>query len=151
MIRGEQGFTLVELLIATAVTGLIISVLGTAVYQIITVAEYGNARLTALHELQTVAHWVSHDGQRASAASGGGGLVLTLPDGSSITYSLVGTELQRTADGATMMVAQNITSANFSVESRTITVNLISSPPGRTGVSEPGRYRVYLRPGGGGG
>ena len=53
----QKGFTVVELLIAIAITGLIVSFLGTAIHQIITVTEYGNDKLTAMHELQNAAHW----------------------------------------------------------------------------------------------
>lgn len=144
--KGERGFSLVELIIATAITGLIVSGLGTAIYQVITVTEYGNDKLTATHELQNVAHWFSLDGQMASTASGGNELLLTLSDASSVTYSVVGTELYRTAGGSNMTLAQNITSANFSVENHTITMTITSSPEGRWDVSENGTYKVYLRP-----
>ena len=146
MMKQEQGFTLIELLIVTAITGLIIGVLGTAVYHIVTIPEYGNDRITAMHELQNVAHWVSFDGRGASGASGGTELVLTLPDDSSITYSLAETVLYRTAGGSNMTIAQNIISANFSVENRIITMYLTSSPEGRDNVSGQGTYKVYLRP-----
>ena len=144
--KKERGFTLVELLVATAITGLVVSGLGTAIHQIVTVSEYGNDRLTATHELQNVAHWFSFDGQMATAASGGNDLVLTLADNSSITYSLVGTELYRTAGDSSMALAQNIAGAYFSIENRTITMNITSTPPGRWDVSENGTYTVYLRP-----
>ena len=144
--NGQKGFVLTELLIATAITGLIVSFLGTAIYQIITVSEYGNDKLTAMHELQNAVHWFSLDGQRASLASGGNELALTLPDDSSISYTVVGTELRRSAGEFEMILARNITSANFSIENRTITMNLTSSPEGRDSVSENGTYKVYLRP-----
>ena len=144
--KKERGFTLIELLVATAITGFVVSGLGTAVYQIITVSEYGNDRLTATHEIQNVAHWFSLDGQMASAASGGNELVLTLADNSSITYSLVGSELYRTGDDSNMTLAQNIASAYFSIENRTVTMSITSNPPGRWDVSENGTYTVYLRP-----
>ena len=146
MMKGQRGFTLVELLIATATTGLIVSFLGTAIYQIITIPEYGNDRMIAMHELQNAAHWVSLDGQMARTASGGDELALTLPDDSSITYSLVGTELRRTAGESQMTLARNISSISFSVENRIITMTITSSPEGRANVSEQGTYKVYLRP-----
>jgi len=102
--------------------------------------------MIAIHELQNAAHWVSLDGQMASTASGGNELTLTLPDHSSITYAVVGTELRRTACGSQMTLAQNITSANFSVDNRTITMTITSFPGGRWNVSEQGTYKVCLRP-----
>ena len=144
--KDERGITLVELVIATAITGLIVSFLGTAIYQILTVTEYGNDKLAAMHELQNSAYWVSIDGQMASTADASNGLTLTLPDDSSITYSLVGTELRRTAGESQMTLAKNITDASFSVENRIITMILTSSPEGRQNVSEDRTYMVYLRP-----
>jgi len=144
--KRQLGFTLVEMLVAISITGLIGSGLGTAIYQILTVTEYGSDRLTAAHELQNVAHWFMLDGQRASTASGGSGLTLTLSaDGSSVNYTLAGTALYRIAGSANMTLAQNITSAAFSVKGRTVTMTITSSPQGRWGVSDNGTYRVYLR------
>ena len=147
MIKDQKGFTLPELLITVAITGLIASFLGTAIYQIITVTEYGNDKAIATHELQNAAHWVSRDGQMASTASGGNRLTLTLPDGSSITYTKVANELRRTAEGSRLAIAQNISSVSFSVVNRLITMTITSSPPGRTNVNEQGTYKVCLRPG----
>ena len=146
MMKSERGFTLVELVIATAIIGLIVGVLGTAIYQILTVTEYGNDKMTAMHELQNAAHWVSLDGQQASTASGGDELTLTLPDESSITYALVNSQLRRTAGESEMTIARNISSISFSTENRTITMTITSSPIGRWDVNEQGTYRVYLRP-----
>ena len=144
--KSQEGMTLVELVMAIAVTGIIVVFLGTAVNQIITVSEYGNSRLTAMHELQNAAHWFGLDGQKASTASVNGELLLTISETSSITYSLAGTELRRTANGEQLVLAQNITSADFSIENRVITMSLTSSPEGRDDVSENGTYKVFLRP-----
>jgi len=146
MMKGERGFTLIELLIATAITGLIVSGLGTAMHHIVTTTDYSDDRMTAMQELQNAAHWVRIDGQSASTASGGDELVLTLPDDSTITYAVVGTELRRTAGESQMTVARNITSASFAIEDRVITMTLTSSPEGRWNVSEQGTYQTCLRP-----
>ena len=148
MMKDERGLTLVELIIATAITGLIVSVLGVAINQIINVTEYGNDRLIAMHELQNTAHWFNLDGQKASSANVNSELLLTISANTSITYALAGTELQRTSGGSPMTLARNISSANFSIENRVITMSITSSPEGRTDAGEQGTYKVSLRPAG---
>ena len=147
--KSERGMTMVELLAALAVTGVIIAFLGTAIYQIITISGEGSGRLTALHELQNAAYWFNADAQQAVNAAAGASLTLTLPDSSTVTYSLVGTELRRTA-GSQMTLARNVTSASFSLSARVVTMNLVAAPAGRYGVSQSASYQATLRPGGGG-
>ncbi len=145
----QRGMTMVEMVVATAVAGIIIVFLGTAVYQILTVTGYGNNRLIAAHELENAAYWLNRDGQQAVSASGGSGLSLALSDNSTVIYFLNGAELRRTAGGNDMILARNIASLDFSVNGRVITMSLTSTPEGRDDVSENGTYRVYLRPAGG--
>jgi prepilin-type N-terminal cleavage/methylation domain-containing protein len=146
MIRGERGLTLVELLIAAAVTGVLATVLGTAVYQLYTATEYGNGRFTSLHELQNAAYWFNLDGQEAVSAVGGTGLTLTLPTSQVITYTLSTTNLQRATGTSTLTLAQNISSVSFSVSGQLVTMNITSSPSGRMDTGEQAAYTVYLRP-----
>jgi type II secretory pathway pseudopilin PulG len=144
--KDQKGMTMVELVVAIATTGIIIVFLGTAIYQILSVSGYGNDRLTATHELENIAYWFNIDGQTAQEAVGGSTLALTMPDNSTITYTLSGTEMRRTAGGYQMVLARNITSASFSVNNRTVTMSVNSAPAGQYGVSEEGTYQVYLRP-----
>jgi hypothetical protein len=142
--------SLVELVVAVAIAGVIVVFLGTAIYQILTITGYGNNQLIATHELGNAAYWLNHDGQQSLSASGGSTLSLTLSDNSTVTYSLAGTELRRTAGSSYMILARNITSVGFSISNRVITMSLISSPPGQGNVSENGIYQVNLRPAAGG-
>jgi prepilin-type N-terminal cleavage/methylation domain-containing protein len=145
-VRNETGFTLIELLVVIAATGILFSGLGTAIYQMITVTEYGGDELTALHELQNAAYWLNTDGQMAVSATDGGSLILTLPTAETITYSLSGTSLQRTDGQTTVILAQNVSNVSFTAVGRLVTMNITSAPPGRTAASEQGTYQVYLRP-----
>ena len=146
MMKEEQGFTLVELAIVIAITGFIVSVLSVAIHQIVTIPEYGDERITAMHELQNTAHWVGIDGQMSKSASGGNQLILTLADDSTISYVVEGTELHRIAGTSNRTLAMNITSANFSIQNRIVTMNITSAPVGRWSVSESGTYQVCFRP-----
>jgi prepilin-type N-terminal cleavage/methylation domain-containing protein len=147
--KNQRGMTMVELIVAVAITGVIVAFLGTAVYQIITVSEYGNDKFTAMHELQNAAYWFNKDGQEAVTATGGNQLVLTLSDSSTVTYTLVSSELRRTAGAGQLILARNIKSLNFTVNTRLATMKLVSTPQGRSNVSETGTYMVYLRSVGG--
>ena len=89
---------------------------------------------------------VNLDGQMAQSATGGSNLVLTFPDASSVSYTLVGTDLLRVTSTSNRTLAQNITSASFSVQDRIITMNLTSAPDGRWDISENETYQICLRP-----
>lgn len=143
----QSGMTMVELITAIAITSVIIVFLGMAVYYIITVSERGNDEFTALHEVQNAADWFIKDGQSAKAAvSGANQIVLTLADSSTITYALTGTNLMRTAGTLQTILARNISAVTFTVNGRLATMNLTSTPTGRSGVTESETYMVYLRP-----
>jgi len=160
--KSQEGFSLPELLVTVAITGVIVSFLGMAVYQILNVTEYGGDKMIATHELQNAAHWVSYDGQMAKTASGGDALVLLLPDSSLVTYSVVGSELLRIAGDSQMTLARNISAVQFLVEERTeritagpyyedrgeriITMTVTSAPEGRPNISEQKEYKICLRP-----
>lgn len=146
--KGQSGMTLTEMIIAVAITGIIVVFLGVAIFQIVKVSAYGNDELTALHEMQNAAYWFNLDGQGAKTATGGGQLVLTLTDNSTITYSMSGNNLQRAANSQVMILARNITIANWIVNSRLVTMNLTSAPTGSSSVSENTTYMVYMRPAG---
>jgi prepilin-type N-terminal cleavage/methylation domain-containing protein len=144
--KGERGYTLLEILIAAAITGFLLTALGLAARQVLAVPERGNDQVTALHALQNAAHWVSRDGQTAKSASGGDSLTLTLPDDSSISYTVSGDELHRVAGGTDRIIAQSITDASFTINGRVINMSIVAAPEGRFGVSENLACQVCMRP-----
>ncbi|MBI2836562.1 MAG: hypothetical protein HYX85_02585 [Chloroflexi bacterium] len=142
---------LVELLVAIAITGLIISLPGTAIYQFFAVTESGSRTLTALHDVQNAASWFALDGQMAATANvSSDELKLTLSDNSTIEYELEGSgplyELRREAGSSEIVISRNVSAAVFSVDGRVITMTITSSPVNRWGISETRTYKVYLRP-----
>jgi prepilin-type N-terminal cleavage/methylation domain-containing protein len=144
--KKQKGMTMVELVLTIAITGIIVTFLGTAVYQIINVSGYGNDRLTAQHELQNAAAWFNADIQQSYAATGGTQLVLTLSDNTTVTYALSGNILQRTTGGASKALALNIGSAAFTITNRLAAMTLNCLPSWRESSSENGTYYAFLRP-----
>jgi len=95
--KNQKGFTLVEMLIAVAITAIIVGSVTTAIFQVFT----GNARtsnhMTAVRQAQEAGYWVSHDAQMAQSANttGASGFPLTLTwtdwessSGHQVIYSL---------------------------------------------------------------
>ena len=155
--RGNQkGITLVELIIATAITSLIVSGLGTAIYMMITVTERGNNEMSALHDIRNAAYYVNTDAQMASitdleeGAEPVDNLSLEWTDGygnsHSSSYWLSGTELQREYDSATSTVARYVSSVEFSISGSVLTFRVVSALSGRGQVSRETTSVVNLRP-----
>jgi len=144
--KARSGFTLVELLITVALTGLIFTSVGTAIFQLSTVSSYGNDKLTALHDIQNATNQINLDCQTAAAAVGGSSLVLTLPSAATITYSLSGTNLQRTAGTSVVTLSQNVAGFSSSVSGRAVSLSLDVFIAGRNSIDEPITYKVNLRP-----
>jgi prepilin-type N-terminal cleavage/methylation domain-containing protein len=143
--KTERGYTLIELLVTLAITGIIFTAVGSALFQISTVSNAGNDLLTASHELQNAAHWFHLDGLSAWKVKGGSSLNFTFPNDLSITYSLSGSDLLRDNGESRLVLARNISAVSFTVEDRLVSMNIISSPQGRAKISEQRNYQVYLR------
>jgi len=144
--KRERGYTLIEALIALALTGFIVTVLGMVVQQMVTVPERGDDQLDAIHPVQNAIHWIALDGQMASSAVGGSSLTLNLPNTIVIQYVRSGTNLYRFFGGASRTIARNVASANFTVQSRMIYITIVTVPDSRWAISENETYRVYMRP-----
>jgi prepilin-type N-terminal cleavage/methylation domain-containing protein len=146
LIKHEQGYTLVELLITLALVGIIFTVTGAVMYQLSTVGAYGNDRLTLIHEMQNTAFWFNQDGQMSVAASGGSNLILTLPTGKTVTYGLSGQNLQRVDEMSTLTLAQDIAGVSFSIQDRLVSMSITALIRGRTDVNAQNTFAVTLRP-----
>jgi prepilin-type N-terminal cleavage/methylation domain-containing protein len=146
MKNNQHGFSLAELLVTIAISGILFAAVGTALFQMVTVSDSGNDMLTVWHELQNVNNQLEADAQAALTASGGSSLTLTYAAGGTISYALSGTNLQRTSGTTVNTLAQDISSLSFSVTGRLVAMNITSSLTGRTISSAQISSLVNLRP-----
>jgi type II secretory pathway pseudopilin PulG len=137
------------MIIVVAITGLIVTILGLVVQQIVSVPEKSSDQVEALHSVQNIIDWVGTDGQEAASAVGSSyGLNITLPDTTVIRYARVGTTVNRYHDGLTTLIAEDISSMNFTIISRVIYMSVVAAPDSRWGISKSQTYRIAMRPSG---
>lgn len=143
--RKSAGFTLVELLVTIALSGLVFSIAVTAIYQLSSVTTYGSSRLDVLHDQQNAAFWFNQDGQQSLNAAVNNGLVFTDGNGVTTTYRLSGTNLERVWGSFVQVLGQNFSSAGFTVSQKVVSMHLVSSIAGRAEDRVDKTYQVYLR------
>ena len=151
----ERGITLVELLVAAAISSLVASGLGVAAHQLITVTERSRDAQQALHDVQNAGRWLTRDGKRAMSTDLADGAppvqAMTLSwtaDAQEHTssYYLSGSQLRRDHNGAVITVARNVTEVEFSRSGELVTVSITSTPPGRWEIARPATYYLWVRP-----
>lgn len=142
----QRGFTLLEVLMSAAVSGMVLAVVIPIVFQLL----IGSARVTGkgsvIVSLDQASHWLTRDLVQAQTTDLVDGadpvsqMTLTWTDltvwaneeeedySHSITYSLSGTQLMRTYDGGQQTIAgRGIANVEFSMLDRSITMLLVSS------------------------
>ena len=126
MIRDERGMTLVEILVALAITALITGTLVTAIYQIYQVTGWGSNQMRVQHDLQNAATWLNRDVVSASSAhiASASQMTLTIPYLDSMitdtvtvytrvityTFSITDSTLTRDSGDSTLIVARHVNS-----------------------------------------
>lgn len=144
--RREAGFTLVELIVAVALLGLLVATVGVLIYQIIQTTETGYEESVANYELQNVGYWFHRDVQDTTGVVTGAQLVLTQADNSTRTYLVSGGSLLRQSDGPTLTLSQNVASANFSRSGQVVSMTVVIAPTGRQDVSRETTLSATMRP-----
>ena len=165
--KNQRGFTLIGLLVAIAITGLITGGLTTTIFQVFTVNALTSNHMTAVRQVQNAGYWISHDAQMAQSVDTNDDMVppeevltlawdLTEYGGTEhqVIYTLVGNELKRahytnSSLDATTIVAQYIDSIEvvprpFAGGKLTLTVT--ASLSGWQPASETRIYEVVPRP-----
>ena len=150
----QQGMTLLEILIALGISGVIVGGLAASIYMIMSVTGQGNAEITLLRDIQSASHWISNDARMAKGATltGGNpasGVILVWddiegnPHSSSYTYSEK--ELIRSYGGTSSAIAWNVSSVEFSLTDNVLTYTITSETEGRWVKSEAVTGHTTLR------
>jgi prepilin-type N-terminal cleavage/methylation domain-containing protein len=120
--RNQGGFTLLELLVALAIDGVLICVIAAIIFQVSSVSSSSSGHMSAVKQVENAAQWISRDALMAQSvdtqgASGFQPLTLTWVDWDNtkyqVTYTIVNGELLRdysVNDGqpSQTMISQNI-------------------------------------------
>jgi len=160
----QKGFTLVELLVAVAVGGIIIWGVVTTIFQVTWGTNRTNNQVVALTNVHHAALQIKKDLQMAQNADFSGGPAVTLswtdytssfetlePEDHSSGYELSGSDLRRTYDGTTGIVGRNIISIDVTehpTNDRVIDVVITATEGDVTPRSETLEFSVYMRGGG---
>jgi len=59
--KNQQGFTLIELIVAIAITALIIGVIVMSIFQVFTVNALSSNHMKAVRQVQNAGYWISRD------------------------------------------------------------------------------------------
>ena len=158
----QKGFTLIEILVAMAIGGMVITGVVLSIFQV----SWGNIRtndqVVALTDINWATLWLKKDLQLAQGT--------TLTDGDPVpessvtldwtdftdwateetrdhssTYSLSGTDLVRTYDGTPRVIGRYITSLEFTRTDKAITVVITATAPGTSQRTETLKFTVQAR------
>jgi type II secretory pathway pseudopilin PulG len=81
--RNEKGITLVELLVAMLVTGIISASITATLWQVFTINSRSLNHMTAVRQVQSAGYWVSHDALMAQSVNA----TMTSPDILKLTWT----------------------------------------------------------------
>jgi prepilin-type N-terminal cleavage/methylation domain-containing protein len=161
----EKGFTLIEILVGMAIGSMILTGILLTIHAILVTNVDGNKKVTALTDVSGAALALKNDLMMAQNTD----LVDGVPEGSidiswydytssfgssfqtfhTVSYNLVGRELQRTYDDEISIVGRNVTSVSFtqSVSGYLKSVAVVISTSGSTQTltTETLNFSVHMR------
>jgi prepilin-type N-terminal cleavage/methylation domain-containing protein len=163
LFREKKGFTLIEVLVAVAVTSLIGLGAGVTTSQIFNVNGMTGSRMIAVKQVENAVSWISRDSQMAQVVQvgGGAGFPITLNwtewDNTThqVIYSIQNNQLKRSESinsnpAAVIVAADHISSdaalTNCQYASGIITYKLTVTVGGFRPASETRTFRIVPRP-----
>ena len=158
----QKGFTLIEILVAMLVGGMITAGVITGIFQIVYGAGQIREESVALADIDNAAHWLTRDvvlGRSTDLVDGEpqvSQMTLTWNDSTwwaeqeesvshSVIYTYSGTALQRNYDGVVTTVGRHLTDVGFSLDGRLVTITLTSSPEEEPRSTVTRSYTIYMR------
>jgi prepilin-type N-terminal cleavage/methylation domain-containing protein len=157
--HNQKGFTMVELLMAMAVSGIIAAAAVTTISQVFHLNARTSNHMIAVRQVQSVGYWVSHDAQMAQIVTPAGNFDLATDDlvlswtewngtQRQVTYRLADGDLTRNYSGNSVTIGQHIESATGTFASNKLTFTITATVgSGSRAESETRKYEVYPRPG----
>lgn len=167
-IKGKQrGFSLIEMVVALAITGAIAGVITMGIFQTMDYSARDSARMTAVKQVENAIHFISRDVQQArtitpAATPDPDGFPLSLSwvdwDGKQyvVSYTVTGEELQRSYSEngvvTSLTVARNVNpdpdKTNCTYASRVFNLKLTATVSGYPAeISETREIRITPRSG----
>ena len=154
----QKGFTLIEIVLALAVGGMVMTAALLSIYQVVWGSARTNDQVAALTDVNFATLWLKKDLQMAQQTNLDEGappqssVHLTWIDSTGWTtanesdhssnYTLSGTDLIRTYDGTTRVVGRYISDIGFTRSGRVVSVSITATGPGVTKRDEPLAFSV---------
>jgi prepilin-type N-terminal cleavage/methylation domain-containing protein len=158
MRNSQKGFTLVEVMMAMAITAVILTVITTALSQVMSISWSGHKRMDAIKQVENALFVINRDAQVASSistASPGNWLVFTMTDNSTVTYKIVDPGnsaplyLQRIEGNSSSSIARYINNASgmtsCSYNGSLLSVKVTSTLAGLGSATETRQMMIYPR------
>ena len=118
MNKKQSGFTLVEIIIAVAIAGLIISAATGTIFQVFTMNARDTAHMIAVKQVENAVHWISRDIRMAQTAK---------IDDPAMVLALTWVEWNNTENQVTYTLDNGDLRRNHSVNGQTIVAQHIES------------------------
>jgi len=162
MKTNQKAFTLLEILLALAIGGILIAVLVPFIYSLLTGPPVIRSNLSALHEIGRAIRSISQDGMMAETVEASGGLTLewvkrteNIEEPHRTEYYLSGTELIRRHYVDESDIPESTTIAryisrfefSYSYSDQVITLLIEATLPASREQTEQRTYQIHPRPG----